>query len=411
MKRHRKLCLLTVGLLIFPLGLAHAATPHHRAVIERVGWEIGDTGAHVVVAVKGKVDYTSHTASADHSRGLPPRAYVDLRPARLGRAIAREPIAVEDGFVRRIRIGQFDSETVRIVVDLRSPALFDVRTASRPSRLILSLRKLPRNTPLAGVTRPTESGGAIREARDSTATPTVRKPRPFRVVIDPGHGGRDPGARGVIAKPEKLLTLEIAEQLRRELEKDSLIDVILTRSDDRSVSLEERTAVANARSADLFVSLHANASADGKARGIETYTLNNTDDQATMRLAALENGLALTGANRKKGDLAFILSDLLQTGKSAESEAFAASVQRETVAYVGKRWDGVEDLGVKKGPFYVLVGAYMPCILIEVGFLTNGREGRRLWDSRYQADLARGIALGVRDFLRFSSSSEKLENL
>ncbi|MEO2167405.1 MAG: N-acetylmuramoyl-L-alanine amidase [bacterium] len=400
---------------------AHAAKQRLQALVEQVGWEVGATGAHVVVTVKGQVDYSSHTASADSARGLPPRAYVDLTPARLGTAIERTPIAVEDGLVRRIRIGQFDQNTVRIVVDLRGPALFEVQTAVRPARLILSLRLPPRPSPglrrRAAAATPAlapQAGGGVAKAESeakAASPPVAIRDRRFRVVIDPGHGGRDPGARGVAKEAEKTVTLRVAELVAAKLAHDDRIEVILTRSDDRSVSLEERTGIANVRAADLFVSIHANASTDGKARGIETYTLNNTDDKATTRLAALENGLELTGMRKQEGDLAFILSDLLQKGKEQESKELARAVQEETTRHVGSRWKGVDSLGTKTGPFFVLVGAYMPCILIEVGFLTHPLEGHRLSTRRYQNDLAEGITRGIRRFLRASSGTGRLENL
>ena len=387
--------------------VAEAAKLRHQAIVERVGWEVSGDGAHIVVSVKGAVDYSSHTAPPDRSKGLPPRAYVDLKPARLGSAIARQPILVEDGLVERIRIGQFDSRTVRIVVDLREPALFDVRTATKPPRLILSLRQSPKPRgapkPSQAVVPPPEKGAAV--VASATAT------RPFRVVLDPGHGGRDPGAMGVSGDAEKVVTLRVAKLLAKRLNQDPQIEVTLTRDRDVAVSLEDRASIANARSADLFISLHANATADGLARGIETYTLNNSDDQATNRLAALENGLALTGAKGEKGDLAYILSDMLQTGKAKESWSLAEAVQKETTSYLSSRWKSVENLGVKKGPFYVLVGAYMPCILIEVGFLTHPVEGQRLSTRRYQNDLAEGIARGIKRFLRSSSGASSLENL
>lgn len=406
----RKILLLLACILsAWPGRGATAAPIRHQAVVERVGWEVSGGGAHIVVSVKGAVDYSSHTAPPDPAKGLPPRAYVDLKPARLGSAIARQPILVEDGLVERIRIGQFDKKTVRIVVDLREPALFDIRTAARPPRLILSLRRPPlekkvRRPAAATATKPS---GAATEAKVATATPK----RPFRVVLDPGHGGRDPGAVGVSGDAEKTVTLRLAELLARRLNTDPQIEVTLTRDRDVTVSLEDRAGIANARSADLFISLHANATADGLARGIETYTLNNTDDQATNRLAALENGLALTGARGEKGDLAFILSDMLQTGKAKESWSLAEAVQKETTGYLSSRWKSVENLGVKKGPFYVLVGAYMPCILIEVGFLTHPVEGQRLSTRRYQNDLAEGIARGIKKFLRSAAGTSSLENL
>jgi N-acetylmuramoyl-L-alanine amidase len=233
-------------------------------------------------------------------------------------------------------------------------------------------------------------------------------PRVWTVVVDPGHGGRDPGARGITGSDEKDLTLIIAQLVAERLAEDPQIRVVLTRTDDSYVSLEQRTAIANAQGADLFLSIHGNASENPQLAGVETYTLNNTDDRATIRLAALENGLALTGAAPGERDLAYILSDLVQTGKEDESVTLARAVQGNLVSYLRDRWRGVVNLGVKKGPFYVLVGAYMPCILVEVAFLTNETEGQRIAARRYQQDVADGLALGVRRFLASDSANSNL---
>lgn len=445
--------LVTVTALVLAPARGEGA-PTHRAIIERVEWEISDAGARIIVVVKGKVDYSTHTAGADRASGLPPRAYVDLKPARLGSTIAREPIPVNDRLVRRLRIGQFDEDTARIVVDLAEPALFHVTTADRPARLILKLvpprrggpaaatlpprlaatTKAPRATPRSRTPEPTHRPSP-RPTAPPTARPTARptpsasptpspspeptpspspspsptaSPRKYTIVIDPGHGGKDPGARGVTGDEEKSVTLAIAKEVAARLGADPDVDVILTRSGDETVSLEQRTAMANAQGADLFVSIHANASESKSADGIETYTLNNTDDRATMRLAALENGLALTGAPPDETDLAYILSDLLQTGKEDESIALAEAVQGRLVRYLRGKWRNVSDLGVKKGPFYVLVGAYMPCVLVEVGFLTNPTEGQRIASQRYQRDLAEGISRGIRAFLDSGPTSANL---
>ena len=454
-------CSLLGALLFVPL-LATVASGQgsapYRAIVERVEWEVSDTGARVIVVVKGRVDYSSHTVGASPGSKLAPRAYVDLKPARLGSAIDRNPIAVNDRLVQRLRIGQFDADTARIVVDLAEPALFQVTTAENPPRLILELVP-PRNRPPAAPARrreaPNRSGRAVSRERESerrsgrraptsasvatppaaepsprptpsasplpsptpsvrpsasprpTATPTAT-PRRYSIVIDPGHGGQDPGARGVGGDYEKKITLAVARMLVEDLEEEGDIDVVLTRTGDDSLSLEQRTAIANAQGADLFVSIHANASDNRSASGIETYTLNNTNDQATIRLATLENGLKLTGVPSEQSDLAYILSDLLQTGKEDESIALAEAVQGQLVRYLGKRWRGVTDLGVKKGPFYVLVGAYMPCVLVELGFLTHPSEGARLATPRYQRDLAEGLARGIRSFLESSDPNPNL---
>ena len=526
-----------------------------RAIIERVAWESSDGKPRLVIAVRGVADYTARATGADPSANLPNRAYVDLRPAVLGKDVARTPLIVEDAIAKQVRVGQFDPQTVRVVVDLAAPGMFEVRTSEKPARLLLSI--VPRPPRDAGVARavapaaeetaaavptapaaPADTGAAhapipaavpaqrIAEAPAPTSTPplmarvepteaptaaptaaprtppptaaptaaptevprtppptavpataapapheTVAAPEPARhdtvvagvphpaeqeratastlanddaardlgaleppaqttaprtpaakvgrpgrgpaghvrtVVIDPGHGGKDPGARGVTGSDEKDITLAIAQLVAERLSEDPQIRVVLTRTDDTYVSLEQRTAIANAQGADLFLSIHGNASENPQLAGVETYTLNNTDDRATIRLAALENGLALTGASPGERDLAYILSDLVQTGKEDESVTLARAVQGNLVSYLRDRWRGVVNLGVKKGPFYVLVGAYMPCILVEVAFLTNETEGQRIAARRYQQDVADGLALGVRRFLSSDSANSNL---
>jgi len=147
------------------------------------------------------------------------------------------------------------------------------------------------------------------------------------------------------------------------------------------------------------VSIHANASRSPRLHGVETYYLNNTGDHATMRLAAMENGLPETPRRGTRADLRYILSDLVQVGKMEESIALATAVQRALVDHVGARWPGVVDLGVKRGPFYVLVGAYMPCVLVETSFLTHPAEGRRLAGRAYREAVAEGVYSGVARFL------------
>ncbi|MFM7144081.1 MAG: N-acetylmuramoyl-L-alanine amidase, partial [Alphaproteobacteria bacterium] len=229
------------------------------------------------------------------------------------------------------------------------------------------------------------------------------------VVLDPGHGGKDPGAQGLSDVEEKRITLAIARLTAARLRKiDPTIKVLLTRGGDSYVALKDRTAYANAKGADLFVSIHVNAAENDESSGIETYTLNNSNDRATKRLAAMENGLSEAGIEREDKDLAWIVSDLLQTGKEGESIALADSLQRETLRAVRRRWADTESLGVKKGPFFVLVGAYMPCALVETGFLTNRRESSRLGTVAYQEALADGIARGIESFLASGEANSNL---
>jgi N-acetylmuramoyl-L-alanine amidase len=219
---------------------------------------------------------------------------------------------------------------------------------------------------------------------------------PWRIVLDPGHGGTDPGTHGVDGVYEKDVTLVIAKRLKRRLEEGLGAQVLLTRDRDVTRSLAQRTAFANASNADVFISIHTNADASGELHGIETYTLNNTNDRAAIRLAKMENG---PGVRTGRGDLSFILSDMVQSGKEEESIALANRLQQRLISRLRGRYPDVRSLGVKKGPFYVLVGAYMPCVLVETSFLSHPVEGRRLASSEYQSEIVEGLYLGMAEFL------------
>jgi len=220
-------------------------------------------------------------------------------------------------------------------------------------------------------------------------------------MLDPGHGGHDPGARGINGVWEKQVVLAISKRLAKKLQERLPVEVMLTRNRDVFVPLPGRTARANAAKADLFLSIHANASPNDDTHGIETYYLNNTNDRATLRLAKIENSSPEQGRqNRRGSDLAFILSDLIQTGKSEESIALARSLQRSLVNSARTHYPEVRNLGVKKGPFYVLVGAHMPCVLVETAFLSHRIEGKHLETSAYQDALAEGLFQGISGFLR-----------
>jgi N-acetylmuramoyl-L-alanine amidase len=239
--------------------------------------------------------------------------------------------------------------------------------------------------------------------------PNPAMPRRFKIVLDPGHGGKDPGAIGVGGVAEKDVTLAIALRLKQRLAAIPNADAVLTRGTDVFLALEERTARANAEQADLFLSIHTNASQDPSLSGVETYYLNNTNDRATIRLAQMENGLTtMTGRGNRDGDTALILSDLIQSYKVQESVVLAEDIQRALVSALEAQSKRVSDLGVKRGPFYVLVGAGMPCVLAEVSFLTNRHEGAWLVQPTYQDAVADGLLRGIQ---RFIDNRRVAENL
>jgi N-acetylmuramoyl-L-alanine amidase len=345
------------------------------------------------------------------------RIYVDLPPrTTLGREVPRRLAGTPP--LSSVRVGLGEGGRLRVVVDLaRAPAVaIDGAKGGRHLTLVATAGSPAPVVATAGPTAakvdpvPTEvspQSPASTSPRRSSPPPTARTTapppaaivthrRPPRIVLDPGHGGDDPGALGYAV--EKHVTLAIARELARLLEEGIGADVRLTRSGDTTLSLAERTQLANEARADLFVSIHANASERGNLRGIETYYLDNTDDRATLRLVAMENGTARTPPPEGHTDLRYILSSLVQGNKQDTSARLAATLQANLVEHMAARHDQVVNLGVKRGPFYVLVGAYMPCVLVETSFLNHRVEGRRLADARYRSELAQGLYAGIKRF-------------
>ncbi|MGW8272055.1 MAG: N-acetylmuramoyl-L-alanine amidase family protein, partial [Thermodesulfovibrionales bacterium] len=225
-------------------------------------------------------------------------------------------------------------------------------------------------------------------------------PRSRVVVIDPGHGGRDPGAIGRRGLQEKDVALDVALKLKRILETKYAVKVYLTREDDRFLELKERTTFANGRGADLFISLHVNASPSRKTRGIETWFLNNPSNEYDQRVAARENAISEEKLRQSQTELGFILTSLERELKRDESIRLANYLQNSLVRNMRSRYSRrIDDHGVKFSLFYVLVGAEMPAALVEVGFITNSGEELMLRKTSYRKDLANSIAKAINSYL------------
>jgi N-acetylmuramoyl-L-alanine amidase len=250
------------------------------------------------------------------------------------------------------------------------------------------------NSPLASSAQPDSPPTQLASRETMNSALPSRDGRQL-VVIDAGHGGHDPGTEAAGDVAEKDLALQIARRVRDALVAAG-VDARLTRGDDTFLTLAERTQMANRDRADLFVSIHLNSSPDPGTTGIETYYLNNTTDRATMRLARMENGVAGGYSAPGEPNLNYILTDLRQQYKANESASLARMIEAEAVsdinASMGLR---VNELGAKQGPFYVLVGALMPSVLVECGFLSNASEARLLQSAQYQQALADGVARAV----------------
>lgn len=218
------------------------------------------------------------------------------------------------------------------------------------------------------------------------------------IVLDPGHGGKDPGAVGKKGLREKDVNLAVTLKLKRMLENELGLRVLLTRSDDRFVSLQDRTKFANDNKADLFVSIHANASKNRESKGIETYYLATAKSNEARAVEALENSVVEIyeggkQATMKYDDLSIILSDILQAEHLESSNDLATKIHTNLVVGVKGH-----DRGVKQANFYVLRGAFMPAVLLELGFISNPNEEALLGNDEYQERLARTIFEGIKRF-------------
>ncbi len=262
-----------------------------------------------------------------------------------------------------------------------------------PARLVLEFQ----GPPLASPERPAAGAAPARAVSPPSLPASAGEVEPAvrTIVIDPGHGGENPGARGAGGALEKDIALSIARRLRAELVNARGLSVFLTRDKDVDLDLDERTAIANNYKADLFVSIHANASRAREAKGSEVYFLSyQASDDESRRIAQLE-GAADTLPQAGGSDLALILWDMAQAEHLEESSALASRIQEELAVVTGS-----EGRGVKQAPFRVLVGAAMPAVLVEVAFISNPEEERLLASEAYQAKVAASLARGIERYRR-----------
>jgi len=236
------------------------------------------------------------------------------------------------------------------------------------------------------------------EPETPVAVPVARPLRRVkRVVIDPGHGGGDTGAVGRRGIMEKDVNLAVARELKQYLERSGELDVVLTRQRDEAMDLDARAEAANAAGGDLFISLHCNSWFDDQARGFETYFLSPASSDWARSVEAAENGASDGG--REPGDVEFIVWELVQNRYITRSSQFAEYLQARACRELGS-----PDRGVRQAGFRVLVGAYMPAVLVELGFLSHADEEMRLDERTYQRQLARTIGDAVLGFARTAAT-------
>jgi N-acetylmuramoyl-L-alanine amidase len=351
----------------------------------------------VIIDLSQEVRWEINRLKEDPSKGLPPRIYIDLFNATLSMD-SKKPIAVDDGLLRQVRIAQFTADIVRVVIEMTSLGEHRASLQADPHRLVIEIQGQKNPETVSAVIEKKKTAAPAIKGK-SLAGSGIRK-----IVLDPGHGGKDPGAIGIGGIAEKDIVLAVAKKLATKLREEMGVEVVLTRRDDRFIPLEDRTAIANAEGADLFVSLHMNASPNGEAKGLETYYLDNTTDEASLRLAARENSTS----RKNVSDLQFILSDMTQNMKLEDSITLAHHLQHSLVDAMSTKLADVKDLGVKKALFYVLVGARMPSVLVEMFFITNKTEGRAMSQEGYQDAVVEALYDGI---VKYKESNVAIKTL
>jgi len=354
----------------------------------------------VVVDADDEVSYNHRLLKKDASIKKPQRLYIDLNNSKLGKDITKV-VPINDDLLIDARAGQYASNKVRVVVDIKSFDTYKIFSLKNPFRIVIDVWGTADEP-----AQPTVEVGKKNAKLPAGALAKQLALGVRRIVIDPGHGGRDYGAPGYIkGVHEKDVVLKLGRRLAKKIRKELGCEVIMTRNSDRNLTLEERTAIANTKNADLFISIHTNAVLDSRAYGIETFFLNLATDNDAILVAARENATS----TKNISDLETILSDLMQNAKINESSRLAVHVQRSLDRHLRRHYSRIRSKGVKQAPFYVLLGAQMPAILIETSFISNPRECRRLTNTAYQDQMADSIVEGIKEYIKDTNPTALME--
>ncbi len=330
--------------------------------------------AQVVVALEEAVQYESARI------GSPDRIYFDLHKAKLDPSIEQKIVPIDDGLLKWVRVAQNSDGVVRLVLDAEGAKDFSAKLLSDPYRLVIDVRA--------------QSPSSGRHGQLSLARELGLKIN--RIAIDPGHGGYDTGTMGPHGLLEKDLCLDVGLRLG-ELIRENLpgTEVVYTRKDDRHVSLEERTAIANDANADLFLSIHANSSDSRETRGVETFYLSLATSRESRALASRENALAESSLH----NLPDLIRKIARNEKLRESKQFAVDVQQALAKQLQLVSRQEANRGVKQAPFVVLTGANMPAVLSEISFVSNANDESLLLEGSQRQRIAEGLYRGVASYL------------
>ncbi len=368
-----------------------------RATLVDVRYQSSDDYTRVVLECSKEVAYLYQFLPENKKANKPFRLYVDLENSTLGKLIrSKEPVA--DGILQLVRTGTPRSGVSRVVLDFSSVSKYNVFTLDNPFRVVIDVSS-PEKTPprVIAKSKPqapqkpakpyTVPSGSKEQVKDLVEQLGLTLDT---VMIDAGHGGKDPGTQHNGIR-ERDYTLRMAKIIGEKL-KAKGFSVLYTRATNVFVPLEERTAMANVKKADLFLSVHINANKSSKVHGFETYYLNLARSASAVRVAARENAVS----EKRISDLQFILTDLMLSSKMQESKDLAELIQGNVTDRLKKKYGySTRDNGVRSAPFYVLMGAKMPSVLVELGYCTNASEARRLKSEKYLRRMADGIVEGI----------------
>lgn len=390
-----------------PEEIIPTPNPEGYALIKKIRHWSADDYTRVVIETDKEVKYKSKMLRPDPELKTPPRLYVDLEETILDNSIKVEPIT--KGLLEKISYATNRPGVSRIVLyikDFEGHKVFSLpKSEQNPHfRLVMDIKgqgAQPEKIFAKDAPSYDKKGPSLKSKIPEGEIASLKQALGLKVrtiVIDPGHGGHDPGAIGPSGLREKDVNLKIAKRLRERLIEEGksfgIENVYLTRNGDRFIPLEERTAIARKRKADIFISIHCNGAKRKKAHGIETYILGFTDDQTSLQLAARENATTTKGLN----ELGSTLKQYILSAKKEESQQVAGYVQESIVRSVSVKYKYVNNKGVKKAPFVVLIGADVPSVLVETSFITNPREEKRLKSEAYIERIVNGIILGIKKY-------------
>ncbi|MBQ27924.1 MAG: hypothetical protein CMH81_07290 [Nitrospiraceae bacterium] len=375
----------------FPsLGLADFSATQSLVKNIRVGHS--PEYVRVVFDLEQQADY-AHQRLAN-----PDRATITIQDVVLGPE-AQQAIVSTD-IPHPMSIYSWKGDRVRVDLDLAVMGTFRILSLDKPYRLVIDLYDV--STQRAHGASKSGTSPKVLTEEQRRAEGDIRT-----IVIDPGHGGKDPGATVKKAKlEEKDLVLDIALRLRLIMENRSDATIYMTRETDVFVELEDRVALANEKKADLFISIHANAHSNSKVEGLEVYTFGVAEDERALAVAARENGISLEEIG-DINEIAQLNSDLLMRRK-VENSIDLAWLTREAMAkQLGAKYN-LADLGVKTAPFYVLrhTAAPMAGILAEVAYLTNSKDRKRLASSKFRQQVAESIFVGISEYIPAYNKSQ-----